>query len=73
KMLSQYAVANLAMYEKASGNEEPSILILVDGYEGFKGMKYEDPLEKILTQISREGAGIGLHLIISAGRTASMR
>ncbi|GED47606.1 FtsK/SpoIIIE domain-containing protein [Carnobacterium maltaromaticum] len=73
KMLSQYAVANLAMYEKASGNEEPSILILVDGYEGFKGMKYEDPLEKILTQISREGAGVGLHLIISAGRTASMR
>lgn len=73
KMLSQYAVANMEMYEKASGNEEPSIVILVDGFEGFKGMKYEDVLEKIFTQIAREGAGIGIHLLITAGRQSSMR
>ena len=41
--------------------------------KAFKGMKYEDVLEKIFTQIAREGAGIGIHLLITAGRQSSMR
>ncbi|WP_455550935.1 FtsK/SpoIIIE domain-containing protein [Enterococcus rivorum] len=73
KLLSEYAVASLDMYERASGNEEPIIMILVDGYEGFKGSKFEEPLEKVIMQVAREGAGIGVHLLISAGRQNSLR
>jgi S-DNA-T family DNA segregation ATPase FtsK/SpoIIIE len=73
KLLSEYSVASLAMYERASGNEEPILFILLDGYEGFKGSKFEEVLEKTITQIAREGAGIGLHLLLSAGRQNALR
>jgi S-DNA-T family DNA segregation ATPase FtsK/SpoIIIE len=73
KLLSEYSVASLAMYERASGNEEPILFILLDGYEGFKGSKFEAGLEKTITQIAREGAGIGLHLLLSAGRQNALR
>ncbi len=73
KLLSQYSVASLAMYERASGQEEPILLIALDGYEGMKGMPFEEQLDKMITLISREGTGIGIHLVISAGRSNSMR
>ncbi|MHC5215120.1 type VII secretion protein EssC [Enterococcus sp. LJL128] len=73
KLLSEFSVASLEMYEKASGKEEPIILILLDGYEGMKGAKFEELLDKVITQVAREGAGIGLHLVLSAGRQNSMR
>ncbi|WP_399553707.1 type VII secretion protein EssC [uncultured Vagococcus sp.] len=73
KLLSEYAVASLSMYEKASGNEEPIIFLPVDGYEGIKGNKFEEILEKMITSIAREGAAVGIHLLISAGRQSAMR
>jgi S-DNA-T family DNA segregation ATPase FtsK/SpoIIIE len=73
KLLSEYSVASLEMYERASGNEEPILFILLDGYEGFKGSKFEAGLEKTITQIAREGAGIGIHLLLSAGRQNALR
>ncbi|WP_321388955.1 type VII secretion protein EssC [uncultured Enterococcus sp.] len=73
KLLSEFSVATLEMYEKASGKEEPIILILLDGYEGMKGSKFEEMLDKVITQVAREGAGIGIHLLLSAGRQNAMR
>ena len=73
KLLSEFSVASLDMYERASGKEEPIIMILLDGYEGFKGSKFEEVLEKVITQIAREGAGIGVHLLLSAGRQNALR
>lgn len=73
KLLSEYSVASLEMYERASGKEEPIILILVDGFEAMKGSKFDEILEKMITQVAREGAGIGIHLLISAGRQSAMR
>lgn len=73
KLLSEYSVASLEMYERASGQEEPIILILLDGFEGLKGTKFEEILEKVITQVAREGAGIGVHLLLSAGRQNSLR
>ncbi|MGY3777389.1 type VII secretion protein EssC [Isobaculum melis] len=73
KLLSNFAVASLEMYEKASGEEEPRILVMVDGFEGFKNAKFESDLELVFNQIAREGAGIGMHLIVTAGRQASLK
>ncbi|WP_339099426.1 pre-toxin TG domain-containing protein [Enterococcus sp. DIV0849a] len=44
KLLSEFSVASLDMYERASGKEEPIILILLDGFEGMKGAKFEEIL-----------------------------
>ncbi|WP_152655085.1 type VII secretion protein EssC [Oceanobacillus sp. CFH 90083] len=73
KKLSKYGVANLAMYEKASGEIEPNICIVLDNYEAVRDMNSADEFERMITQVAREGAGIGIHLIMSTGRQGALR
>lgn len=73
KLLSQYSVANIALYQEVSGQTEPSLLIAVDSYEGIKGFAIESEFESHLIQIAREGAGLGIHLVMTAGRQANIR
>lgn len=73
RLLSEQAVANVAMYEAATGKVLPEIIIVLDNYEGFKDTKYEDALIKALTDIARDGNSVGMHLLISAGVTTSLR
>lgn len=71
--LSNYGVASMDMYEKASGETVPSILIVIDNYDSVREAEFSDEFEKLVTQIAREGASIGIHLAISAGRQGAMR
>ncbi|WP_066074081.1 type VII secretion protein EssC [Neobacillus soli] len=73
RKLSQYGVANIGMYEKASGTKEPNILIVIDNYDAVRDTAFVDDFEKLITQIAREGGSVGLHLVISAGRQNAMR
>ncbi|SEO94845.1 DNA segregation ATPase FtsK/SpoIIIE, S-DNA-T family [Amphibacillus marinus] len=73
KKLSEYGVADLAMYERASGEAIPYICITIDNYDSVKEADFEEEFSKVITQIAREGASIGIHLAISAGRQSSMR
>lgn len=73
QLLGGYAVANLEMYERASGHQLPSLLLAVDGFEGLKGAPGEDPLTGLLQGVAREGAGLGIHIALATGRQASLR
>ena len=73
RRLSEYSVANLEMFERASGEVLPHVLVVVDGFEGLKDMPGEEGLAGLLTAVAREGAGLGLHLALTAGRPASLR
>lgn len=73
KKLSQYGVATMEMYERASGEIVPNLLIALDNYDAVKEADFNDELSKIITQIAREGAGIGIHLATTAGRQNAMR
>ncbi|HEY0238381.1 MAG TPA: type VII secretion protein EssC [Friedmanniella sp.] len=73
QLFSQYAVANLEMFERASGQVLPTVLVVVDPFEGLKGAPAEEAVSALLHAIAREGAGLGLHLAMSAGRQASLR
>lgn len=73
QLLSAYAVANLPMYERASGEPLPEILLVVDGVDGLKGTPVDDLLGALLAVVAREGAGLGVHLALSAGRPVSVR
>ncbi|WP_270996352.1 type VII secretion protein EssC [Listeria seeligeri] len=73
QMLSQYRVANLEQYEKASGKMLPNIIIVLDNYDAVKDAGLGDEFEKTVTQITREGASIGLFMILSASRHMSLR
>lgn len=71
--LSRYGVANMEMYEKASGETVPNTLIVIDNYDSVRDSDFDEDFTKIITQIAREGAGLGIHLSISAGRQSAMR
>lgn len=73
QLLGGYAVASLEMYERASGQELPHVLLVVDGFDGLKGAPADDSLTGLLQGIAREGAGLGIHLALAAGRQASLR
>ncbi|AUJ26913.1 type VII secretion protein EssC [Virgibacillus dokdonensis] len=71
--LSNYGVASMDMYEKASGDIVENQLIVIDNYDSVRDAAFSDEFEKLITQIAREGASIGIHLAISAGRQSAMR
>ena len=73
KLLADYGVGTLEFYREASGQQEPSIVILLDSYEAIKEEAYEAELFKLLVRISREGLSIGVHLLMTAGRQSNLR
>ncbi|MBC6135673.1 type VII secretion protein EssC [Listeria booriae] len=73
RKLSQFGVANLEMYEKASGEILPNIVVIIDNFDPVKESPFQEDFEKVMTQIAREGAGVGINLVISAGQQNAMR
>ncbi|MEN2768989.1 type VII secretion protein EssC [Ornithinibacillus xuwenensis] len=71
--LSNYGVANMAMYEKASGDIVPNIIIMIDNFDSIRDADFAEEIEKLITQIAREGVSVGIHLAISAGRQSAMK
>src|SRR5690606_19935358 len=67
RKLSKYSAADIEMFEKISGETVPNILIVIDNYDSVREADFNDELERVITQIAREGASIGIHLAISAG------
>ncbi|MFB1052165.1 type VII secretion protein EssC [Paraliobacillus sp. JSM ZJ581] len=73
KKLSQFGVADMSMYERASGETIPNVFIAIDNYDSVKDADFGDDFNKLITQMAREGASVGIHLAISAGRQSSLR
>ena len=73
KLLADCGVGTLELYRQASGQEEPSIVLLLDSYEAIKDEAYEAEVFKLLVRISREGLSIGVHLLMTAGRQSNLR
>ncbi|SFJ95945.1 type VII secretion protein EssC, partial [Bacillus sp. 71mf] len=73
RMLSQYDVASLEMYEKASGNKVPNIIVTIDNYDAVKEARFYEQFETLMMQVVREGASVGIHALISAGRQNALR
>jgi len=71
--LSKYGVAAIHMYEQASGEEIPAILLIIDTLDSITDAPYREEFERITAQIAREGVSVGIHLVISAGRQSAMR
>jgi len=71
--LSRYGVANIQMYEQASREEVPTILLIIDTMDSIADASYKEDMEKIMAQIAREGVGVGIHLVISASRQNALR
>lgn len=57
---------NYSQYVQVHGVKYPAIVIVIDNFSAFKE-KTEDIYEKLIIQLSKEGVGHGIFLLISAG------
>ena len=73
KLTQEVGAPNIGMYEKLTKKKERRIIVAIDNYDVIKEGDLADSLEPLLTQISREGLSVGIHLIISASRQNAMR
>ena len=74
RLLSEYDVANIEMYEKASGKRNTTYYYwAIDNYDAVKEAKFYESFEMLIMQIVRDGASLGIHTLISAGRQNALR
>ncbi|MDA2272757.1 type VII secretion protein EssC [Bacillus thuringiensis] len=73
QLLSKYGVASLEMYERASKEVLPTILITLDNYDAVREAGFVEDFERIVAQIVREGAAVGIHLMLTATRQNALR
>lgn len=70
-ILSQEGVSNTLAYKEATGETLPQIIIIIDNFSAFMEL-YEDYDEDI-TKFSRDGANLGISIIITASSTSNVR
>src|SRR5699024_12433136 len=63
RKLSKHGVANIAMYEQASGESVPNILIVIDNYDSVRENDFDDDFTSLIMHIAREGGGCCVYLI----------
>lgn len=74
QLLSKFSVASLKMYEEISGDKKPIILLAIDNYDAIREVdEFVANLEPTIVQIAREGASLGIHLMITANNQNAMR
>ncbi len=73
KLLSQIGVSNAAMYKELTHEELPDILIFVDVMDAANESPLKDDFDSLMTIIARDGAGLGIFLILTASRQLAIR
>ena len=71
ELLGHAGVATLGAYRDSTGERLPAIVVMIDSFASFRNA-YEDD-EEIVAQISREGGGLGIHLVLTANDSATIR
>lgn len=71
KLLAEKMVQNFDVYNQTSQNPLKAIIVIVDNYDIVKelGMDIED----FFTKLGRDGAGLGIYMIITASRYSGIK
>ncbi|GBG94792.1 Ftsk domain-containing protein [Ligilactobacillus salitolerans] len=72
-LFTDLGVATLEQYEEKTGKQLPVSISVIDGYDTIKDNPLEEQIVGMIDQILREGASIGLYVVITALRTSSFR
>lgn len=74
KILKSYSVTSLDQYQEKTGKKLPVIVNVLDSYDGLSQQDArKEEIDNILIQILREGAALGIYLIMSASRVGAIR
>ncbi|WP_205881086.1 FtsK/SpoIIIE domain-containing protein [Leucobacter insecticola] len=67
-------VANLEQYTTKTKQQLPVLVNVVDGYDNLTANdRRKDKIDDLLLQVLREGAGLGVYVVMSASRVGGVR
>lgn len=69
--LAKAMVQNFRVYNETQKEQLKAIFIIIDEYEVIKEM--DDTIETFIQRVSRDGAGLGIYLVVSTSRDSAMR
>lgn len=73
RLLNKHAISSMDMYRQIHDASEPSIVIVLDGFEAMRDESFEENLYSLLINVARESLSLDIHLVITAGRKSSVR
>lgn len=71
KLLAECMVQNFDVYNQCNEKKINAIVVVVDNFDVVKEKGFE--AEEFFTKLSRDGAGLGIYLILSATRSSGIR
>lgn len=71
KQLAESMVQNFEVYNQVAPEPMKAIVVAVDNYDVVKELGYD--AEEFFTKLSRDGAGLGIFLIVTATRSNAMK
>lgn len=71
KLFAEKMVQNFTVYNQTSAEKLKAIVIVVDNFDVVR--EFGPDTENFFTKVSRDGAGLGIYLIISATRTNGVK
>lgn len=72
KMFQKVSVTDFQQYEKKEKIVLPVIVNVLDGYDALADDKRKEKIDILITQILREGAALGIYLLLSANRAGAI-
>lgn len=74
KQFKEVGVASLSQYEAKTNQQLPILVNLLDNYDGLSlNDKRKETIDNLLLQVLRDGASLGIYLILTASRTGAIR
>ncbi len=71
QLFARESAMDFAMYNEVAKEKLPAIVLFLDNYDVVKELEME--LEPFLIKLSRDGAGIGIYMMLSATRSGAVR
>lgn len=73
-LFKKEGVANLKQYQSKAKHELPILVNVLDSYDGLSpNDNRKDAIDNLLMKVLREGAAVGIYLILTAGRYNAIR
>lgn len=72
QLFQKSGVSNLEQYE-LQGEHLPVVLNILDSYDAVTESNFRDNIDTVLDAVLREGAALGLYMLITANRSNSLR
>ena len=73
RALSQARATNLTQYNQLSDESFPTIFIEIDGFDSVMDAPFVDAFYDTLNVIARDGASLGIYLVVTLSRLNAMR